>query len=147
MRRTFLLLPFGLSLLCAGGVASAQTVVDMKGTWTGTSKSIVSGLPAHHPADLPAKNAGGNRLTEIKITLKIDGQDDRRFWGTQGSTAKLEPVIGVISPDGKRVRIVGQGGGIIEGTLIDNDSLDLFYTEAKAGGLSVAATNLLVRQK
>ena len=53
----------------------------------------------------------------------------------------------MISPDGKRVRIVGQGGGIIEGTLIDNDSLDLFYTEAKAGGVSVAATNLLVRQK
>jgi len=146
MRRAFLLLPLGLSLLCASGIASAQSTVDMKGSWTGTSKSIVNGLPAHHPADTPTESAGGNRLTEIKITVKIDGQDDRRFWGTLGSAAKVEPIIGVIAPDGKRVRMVMQGGGVIEGTLLDDGSLELFYTESKAG-VSVAATNLLTRQK
>lgn len=78
--------------------------------------------------------------------MKIDGQDDRRFWGTLGSVPKMEPIIGVIAPDAKRVRMVMQGGGVIDGTLLDNGSLELFYTESKAG-VSVAATNLLKRQK
>lgn len=146
MRHAFMRLPLILSLLCASGIASAQSTVDMKGTWTGTSKSIVNGLPAHHPADMPAKSAGGHRLTSIKITLKIDGQDDGRFWGTLGSAAKEDSIIGVVAPDGKRVRIVQKGRGILEGILLDNKSLEYFYTENKDGS-SVAAVVLLTRQK
>ena len=146
MRSAFTPLLLSLSLTLASGIASAQSTVDMTGTWTGTSKSIVSGLPAHHPATLPATIVDGHRLTELKITVKIDGQEDRRFWGMLGSATKVEPVIGVIAPDGKRVRMVTQGSGVIEGTLLENGSLELFYTESKAG-VSVAATNLLTREK
>ena len=146
MRHAFMRLSLILSLLCASGIASAQSTVDMKGTWTGTSRSIVNGMPAHHPADMPAKSAGEHRLTSIKITLKIDGQDDGRFWGTLVSAAKEDPVIGVIAADGKRVRIVQKGRGILEGILLDNESLEYFYTENKDGS-SVAATVLLKRQK
>ena len=147
MNRLFCLLMFGLMAVCAGAsVGAAQSMVDMKGTWQGSSKSIVSGLPAHHPTATPAKPAGPHRLTELKITITIDGQEDGRFWGTLASPATTEPVIGVISPDGKRVRMVTQGGGVIEGTVLENGSIDIFYIENKAG-VSVAATNNFTKQK
>lgn len=137
----------GLAILCAvPGLASAQSISDLKGTWTGTSKTIVSGQPLHHPASTPSQPAGPNRLTEIKITLTIEGQQDGRFWGKLGSPATVEPVIGVLSPDGKRLRAVPQSGGVIEGTALSADSFELFYFENKAG-TSVAATNVLSRQK
>ena len=88
----------------------------------------------------------GNRLVELKITVKIDGQDEGRFWGTLSSESKAEPIIGVIGADGKRVRMIGQGGSAIEGTLLDDGTLELFYTENRAG-VSVAATNVLKKAK
>ncbi|MDB5488279.1 MAG: hypothetical protein JWQ58_1994, partial [Reyranella sp.] len=97
MRGVSVLLPLGLSLACAAGIANAQpAAVDMTGTWTGTNKSIVSGLPAHFPVTAPSTIVDGNRLIEVKITVKIDGQDEGRFWGTLGSETKVEPIIGVI---------------------------------------------------
>ena len=79
-------------------------------------------------------------------SVKIDGQDEGRFWGTLSSESKAEPIIGVIGVDGKRVRMIGQGGSAIEGTLLDDGSLELFYTENRAG-VSVAATNVLTKAK
>jgi hypothetical protein len=115
MRGVSLLLPLGLSLVCAAGIAVAQPAgPDMTGTWTGTNR--------------------------------IDGQDEGRFWGTLSSESKAEPIIGVIGADGKRVRMIGQGGSAIEGTLLDDGSLELFYTENRAG-VSVAATNVLKKAK
>lgn len=140
-------LVLGLALVCAGsGVATAQTPFDMKGTWSGMSNSIVSGLPAHHPATVQAKPAGPNRLTSVKFTVKIDGQDGTRVWGTGMSPSKVDALIGVISPDGKYLRLVAQGSGIIEGTITGPDSIEIFYTE-QGNGLSIAATNVLTRQK
>jgi hypothetical protein len=69
-----------------------------------------------------------------------------RFWGKLGSTATVEPIIGVLSSDGKRLRMVAQNGGGVEGTALSGDSFELFYFENK-GGVSVAATNVLTRQK
>jgi hypothetical protein len=121
-------------------------VLDLKGTWTGTSSSIVAGLPAHHPTTLTAKPAGPNRLTEVKFTIKVDGQAGGRFWGTLTSPASADPFIGVLSSDSKRLRIVLQRGGIIDGTVLTPDSVEIFYTE-HGNGISVAATNLFTRQK
>lgn len=160
----FGLAPLGLALVCAAGIATAQTTAaptpapapapaaapakpfDMTGTWTGTSKSIVTGLPAHHPVTSPPVIVDGHRLTEVRFKVTIDGQDDRRFWGNISSPARVEQVIGVIAADGRRVRMVGQGGGLIEGTVLDDGALELFYVESRVG-ISVAATNLLTREK
>ncbi|MGD9884301.1 MAG: hypothetical protein AB7F22_29305 [Reyranella sp.] len=127
------------------GAASAQTF-DMKGTWTGTSKSIVSGLAGYHPGTVAAKPAGGNRLTELPFTTRIEGQDGNRVWGTLSSAAAVDAVIGVISPDGKQLRLVLKGRGIIDGTIVDPDTIDIFYTEDR-NGVAVAATNTWKRQK
>jgi len=147
MNRFISLLVLSFAAVCAGvGIAGAQSAFDMKGTWTGTSKSIVSGLAPHHPPTVAAKPAGPNRLTELKFTIKVDGQEDTRFWGTLTSAAKADPFIGVLSPDGKRLRMVLQSGGIFDGTMVNADSIEIFYTEQQ-GGVSVAATNLWTRQK
>lgn len=166
MRPSRFSLPLALALVCAAGIAVAQTTpaptpapapapaavpapakaFDMTGTWTGTSKSIVTGLPAHHPVTSPPVIVDGHRLTEVKFKVTIDGQEDRRFWGNISSPARVEQVIGVIAADGKRVRMVGQGGGLIEGTVLDDGTLELFYVESRVG-VSVAATNLLTREK
>ncbi|CAN5784386.1 hypothetical protein BH11PSE3_BH11PSE3_19430 [soil metagenome] len=147
MIRTARSLLLGLAIFTAGtGAALAQAAFDMKGSWTGTSSSIVSGLPPYHPTTLQAKPAGPNRLTAVKFTLKIDGQQDGRIWGTLASATKVSPVIGVISPDGKSLRIVLQGAGLIEGTVVNPDTIELLYTE-QANGVAVAATNSLTRQK
>ncbi|MFO1158160.1 MAG: hypothetical protein U1E60_04930 [Reyranellaceae bacterium] len=127
------------------GTASAQSF-DMKGTWTGTSKSIVSGLAGHHPGTVAAKPAGNNRLTELPVTTKIEGQDGNRVWGTLSSPSATDPLIGVISPDGKQLRIVLKGRGVIEGTIVNPDTIEVFYTEDH-NGVAVAATNTLKRQK
>ena len=147
MNRFFSLLMLSLAVVCAGaGIAGAQSLPDLKGTWTGTSKSIVAGLAPFHPTTMPAKPAGPNRLTEVKFTIKIEGQEDGRFWGTLGSAAKVEPIIGVLSPDGKRLRVILQGGGMIDGVVTNPDTIEIFYTEHNAG-VSVAATNVWMRQK
>ena len=140
-----------LSLLCVtavvawSGAASAQSF-DMKGTWVGTSKSIVSGLAAHHPATVAAKPAGDNRLTEVPFTTRIEGQDGNRVWGTNSSPAATLPVIGVISADGKQLRLIVKGRGIVEGAIVDPDTIEIFYTEDN-NGIAVAATNTWKRQK
>lgn len=147
MNRFLSLSMISLAVLCTGaGIASAQSMPDLKGTWSGTGKNIVAGLAPHHPTSTPSKPAGPNRLDEVKFTAKVEGQEDGRFWGTQGSATKVEPFIGVLSADGKRLRIVTQGGGLIEGVVTSPDSIEIFYTEHEAG-ISVAATNVWMRQK
>lgn len=140
-----------LSLLCVvalvtgAGAASAQSF-DMKGTWVGTGKNIVSGLPVHHPAHVASRPAGENRLTEITFTTKIEGQDGNRVWGTNSSPAATIPVIGVVSSDGKQLRLILKGRGVVEGTIVDPDTIEILYTEDH-DGVSVAATNTWKRQK
>jgi hypothetical protein len=97
-------------------------------------------------ATIPSKAAGPNRLTEVEFTMTIQGQQDVRFWGTRGSATRVEPVIGVISADGKRIRVIPESGGLIEGTFVDNDSIEIFYLENR-NGESVAATNVFKRKK
>jgi hypothetical protein len=147
MPRLFSLSALVFTVLCAGaGMAAGQSIPDMKGVWTGTSKSIVSGPAPFHPATIPSKPAGPNRLTEVEFIMTVEGQQDVRFWGTRGSATKVEPVIGVISADGKRIRVIPQSGGLIEGNFVDNDSIEIFYLENR-NGASVAATNLFKRRK
>lgn len=147
MFRIFSLLALGLTFLGAGaGIAAAQSTPDLKGTWTGTSQTIVAGLAPHHPATTTAKQAGPNRLTEVKFTVKVDGQQGNRFWGTISSASTADPFIGVITPDGKRVRIVQQRAGIVDGTVVGPDTIEIVYSE-QSGGVAVAATNTWTRQK
>ena len=129
----------------APAAAVAPAALDMKGGWSGTGKAIVEGMAAHHPAGEPAKTAGPDRLREVTFTYKIDGQDGGRFWGTMSSPYRVEPVIGVIAADGKRVYIVTQDG-FVDGVVVDNDTIDTCYRQ-RLPGSAVAACNVIKRKK
>ena len=119
------------------GAASAP---NMKGTWVGTSHSIVKGTTRHHAA------ATGSQplLDEIQFTYVIDGQDGNRFWGVLSSPMSEETMTGVVGLDGKRV-VARTSEGEIDGVLTDPDTIQLIYS---AGGEAPAvAVNTMRRQK
>lgn len=123
----------------ANTVASA-TAPNMKGTWVGTSQSIVKGTTKHHAP------ATGSQplLDEVQFTYVIDGQDGNRFWGVLSSPMGDETMTGVVGLDGKRV-VARTSEGVIDGVLTDADTIQLIYS---AGGAApVVAVNTMRRQK
>jgi hypothetical protein len=121
------------------GDAGAQTVIDMKGTWTGTAEAIVDGPAQHHPAPGAAgtKPAGKFRLSEQPFTVVIDGQDGRRFWGTTASATKTERLIGSLSVDGKTIVMVDDDG-MLDGTVVNADRIEVCYRHVNTSSAVVA---------
>ncbi len=140
------LLGFSVALVMAGASsAGAQTVVDMKGGWSGTGSAVVDGPAPHHPATETGKAAGNFRLREVKFTYKIEGQDGSRFWGTITSPFQVERLMGVIAADGKRIYMVAKDG-FIDGVFVDADTIDTCYRDIKPAS-AVVACNLVKRSK
>lgn len=125
--------------MMATGEAGAQTITDMKGTWTGTAEAIVDGPAQHHPAPgAPGtKPAGKFRLSEQAFTLAIEGQTGRRFWGTTSSASKTERIIGSLSVDGKTIHMADDDG-LMDGTIVDADTFNVCYRHVNAGSAVVA---------
>jgi hypothetical protein len=111
---------------------AADDAPDLTGKWTGTTFTIVAGTGGHWPesAGTFAKPA----LFEKAITVTITGQVGRRFWGTTSiaddQEPNGEPLIGEITPDGKRL-VIADTDGYWDGT-IDGDTFSFCY--AQAGG-------------
>ena len=118
---------FAMTLGSMAG-AGAQDVFNMTGTWSWTGKGIVDGLAVHHPLNAPAKSADTHRLTEVAFTLKVEGQDDNRFWGTLSSPSHVDKIIGAVSADGKQIHIVTPYG-FTDGIVKDNDTIDTCYRQ------------------
>lgn len=139
MRKMFVSLALGASF--AASAALAQTAPpDMRGTWVGTSQSIVTGKARHH-----APQAGDKPLLDnIEFTYVIDGQDGHRFWGTLSSVHGTEMMTGVVGLDGKTV-VARTSEGEIEGTLLDSDTIQLVYSGG--GPATVVAVNTMKRKK
>src|SRR5438045_924749 len=129
-RRTmaFALAVWLLSLV--GSAGFAQSFPDMKGAWTGTGKTIVMGPAPHHKDNPDAKSVGDVRLSEMKFTITVDGQQDNRFWGNIASPARTEPIIGAFAADGKRFRIVLRDSGMLDGTMSGADSFEVLYSDS-----------------
>lgn len=121
--------------------AVAQTAVpDMRGTWIGTSESIVLGNTKHHAP----VGAHAPLLDNVEFTYVITNQDGHRFWGTLVSARSKEPLIGVIGLDGKTV-VARTSEGEVRGTLVDGDTIEHIYS---AGGNGrVLAVNTMKRKK
>jgi hypothetical protein len=130
-------------VLAGAGSAAAQDAAglpDLKGRWVGTSEAVVLGNTGYHPGD-PAKP----RASSAEITLTIEAQDGRRFWGKAVSRQAEEPILGVIGHDGRTV-LWQSSDGASQGTLVDADTIEILYSHATDSGL-VAAANRYVRQK
>jgi hypothetical protein len=149
MSRRLLLGGLGAAMISVGmGVAVAQTppVLDMKGTWTGTGEAIVDGASPHHlPNAAAAKPVGNHRLHTQTYTYKIEGQEGRRFWGTTTSDSATDRLIGSLSGNGKWL-FIAANRGIIDGEVIDNDTIEICYREASPD-LAVVGCGQMKRQK
>ena len=126
---------------CSQAPAAQDSMPDLKGNWVGTSDSIVRGTAPHHAAA-----PGPQPLVDhVQFTLAITGQDGRRFWGTVSGGTSTEPVIGVIALDGKTI-VARDNDGLIEGTIVDADTIDSVYSHNN-GTSAVVASNRWKRQK
>ena len=133
-----------VTLGCAGpaGIAAAQDtsqLPDLKGRWVGTNEAIVLGTPLHH-----GSGANQPRLNTLEFTITIEGQDGRRFWGTAASQRDREPILGVIGFDGKTL-VAQDSDGMIQGTLVDRDTMELIYHHT--GSSIVVAAARVKRQR
>lgn len=138
MRKMLVALALGTFLATAGVAQTAAP--DVRGTWVGTSQSIVTGKAKHHAAPPPGKPL----LDNVEFTWVIEGQDGHRFWGTLSSVHGSEALTGVVGLDGKTL-VARTSEGEIEGRLVDSDTVEIIYS---AGGpATVLAVNSLKRRK
>ncbi len=107
--------------------AVAQTMPDLRGTWSGRWRSVVYGNNAHHPgretvADEP-------RVREVTFTFEIQGSEGRLFWGKHWSSESMlkEPFAAAIMPDGNKV-VGSDTDGSFSGSFTATDRIELCYT-------------------
>jgi hypothetical protein len=127
--------------------AAAKPVVpNLKGTWVGKGEAIVDGPAGHHPPGAAGKTAGTYRLREETFTVRIEGQDGKRVWGSFSSPQRAaERLIGSVAADNKTVYFV-TGEGYIDGVVTDANTMDICYRHVLPGS-AVVACNQWVRQK
>jgi len=134
--RFFRYLTVAAVLVLPAAAASAQTIPDMKGTWSGMSHSVVMGTHGHHadnrqPADKPF-------LASREFTMIIEGQDGRRFWGTVVSNHQREPFVAIFRLDGKSF-IGADEDGTMVGDILGANSFDGCYTQTVPAKALVAS--------
>ena len=107
--------------------ALAQTMPDLKGTWSGPWKSVVYGNNPHHPGH--ETHANPPRIREITFTFEIQGNEGRMFWGQHWSSNHTfkEPFAAVIMPDGKTI-LGSDADGSFSGSVTAQDRIELCYT-------------------
>ena len=95
--------------------AVAADVPDMKGVWVGKTQPIVAGKGGPHWPDSKGTFAKP-ALMERDMTIRITGQDGRRFWGESvvggeaGAPGTTEPFIGSVSTNGQDVMMADTDG-------------------------------------
>ena len=135
------LIAIGLST-SAGAQGTGQSP-DLKGRWVGKNEAIILDSVPHRPGE-PASQQK-HRMGSIEVTITVEGQEGRRFWGTIASQHHKEPLIGIIGFDGKSVMMQDNEGGV-DGTLADPDTMEVSYRHSTPQS-AVLSVNRLKRQK
>src|SRR5512145_2319642 len=104
----------------------AQTMPNLKGSWSGPWKSVVYGNNPHHPGH--ETHADSPRIREITFTFEIQGNEGRMFWGQHWSNnvTHKEPFAAVIMPDGKTI-VGSDTDGSFSGSITAPDRIELCY--------------------
>jgi len=126
-----------LAALTAAPAGAQSSFADLGGTWTGVSRSIVTGdaNPRH-----PGSPDPGPRYSSVPFTLVVDKQDGRRFSGVFSSARFSKPLIGVISRSGSMLIVDDDGFG--NGTLLAPDRLEFCYLQIAPPGRVASCTQL-----
>jgi len=140
-------LAVALALLVGASAAHAQTVPDLKGTWTGKGKSVVFGTNPHHPGSAP--NDSTPRIREFEFTFVIAGQEGALAWGYNFSSvsAAHEPFAWAVASDGKTI-VGADTDGTYRLSLVSADRMELCYTHpGTSASKSIVATCSLIDRK
>ena len=107
---------YQLAFLCAVFATGAQSA-EMKGEWTGKTHTIIAGTGGPH---WPESKGTWDKpmVADRDITIRITGQDGRRFWGesviagdtASGGQTTTEPFIGTVTPDDSNVMMADTDG-------------------------------------
>lgn len=124
MRKVAVKLPYMLTLAVlatATGVKAQTGIPDLRGTWKGTSESIVlGGGNAHH-----SPSGQEPELRSVPFTLTVDKQDGRRLSGTFASPRSSSKVVAVISRSGTVMLADTEGFSL--GTMLAPGRMELCY--------------------
>jgi hypothetical protein len=135
---------FVFMLMMVTGDAIAQGPwPDVKGVWTMTSSTVVVGAEKHHPGKA---EMGKPRYREVKFTLRITEQKDRRFSGTVESENYTETIIGVFANNKKQI-MMADSDGYFDATLVDANAIDYCYRHITSGSVVVACSVMKREQK
>jgi hypothetical protein len=120
-----------IALLASAVAAAAQTVPDLKGTWSGQWKTVIYGSNPHHPGRETLARAP--RVRDITYTVEIEGQDGRLVWGKSWSDpSRKEPFAAYVAPDGKTI-VGSDTDGSLSISISSADRLDGCYTHTALG--------------
>ena len=125
------------TLTAAPAAAQQGAIPDLRGTWKGTSESIVLGAGNPHHAAQPTTEP---RLNSVHFTVTIDKQDGRRFSGTFSSPRTNEKIIGVVSRS--NTIIVVDDDGYTVGTVLAPNRMEWCYMRQSQADRVASCTEL-----
>jgi|GEM_PF-2389904 len=120
-----------------------EAVPDMVGHWETEAEALVLVKPGEEPP----------RVTDARLTVRIDTQDGRRFSGRELSHESANPsrhvqpeerIAGVIGADGTTVVIVDENG-VRDCRILSGGSMECIYQHIDANR-SVVARSLWTKQ-
>jgi hypothetical protein len=120
----------------AGCALAADAVPDLTGTWQGTAQAVAFGRLTH------AKPTTKPTFVSVKLTIRVQQQQGRVFYGVKQSNRASEQLVGVVGPD-KTVSLADEDG-YYAGTLLAPNKLQLVYLEA--GQQSRAAAYIVYKR-
>jgi hypothetical protein len=139
--------------LAAGGLLLTSTLAmaaddtggfpDVRGQWKTSVDHFVTGSGQHYRNDA---KPGEARNEKADVTLTINRQEGRKFWGKFTANGEETAVLGVIASDKKTMYRVDATGGHAIATLVGRDKLDGCYFR---GGqdMMVAGCHIMTRQR
>jgi hypothetical protein len=120
----------------------AQDISSMTGTWLSEpTHAIVPGSGAHYVDDSGKHRP---RAASVVLTLKVEHQDGRRFWGRIVSATQEEPWLAVFDHTGKNY-IGVDSDGQPAGTMMGPDRFENCYTQVVP--IQVASCAIFHRRK
>ena len=90
---SYILVPTQLALAQA-----ADAYPDMRGEWKGTNDGLVLGSGRHHRE---SGSASSPRMVHKEFTIKVSGQEGRKFWGEIISSDDTDPFVAVFAIGGR----------------------------------------------
>ena len=130
-----------LAVFVALPALADDAIPDLRGTWKGDSEGVVTGAANTRfggTAESPT------RFASIPLTLVIEKQQGRAFYGTVSSPLQMgEPLDGVISHTGAIYYV--DTDGYVTGSILAPGKLEVCYLQTSSTG-RIASCTVLTKQ-